>query len=196
MKQNAINYQLFVIEQDDQLPFNRGNLLNIGYYEAMKLYPKLNCFIFHDVDIFPLDLRQLYTCSHTPRHLCSYIDKFRYVLIYPNLFGGGIAINGNQFAQANGYSNLYSGWGGEDDDFYERIQHHFGLIERYPQSVGRCIMLNHQQNHVISGSRFQLLQSSVERSQTDGLSSLNKTYVRKQIEYTSLYVKIKVTLKV
>lgn len=195
VKQNAINYQIFVIEQDDKLPFNRGNLLNIGFQESLLLYPNLNCFVFHDVDILPLDLRQLYTCSDTPRHLCSYLDKFRYVLIYPNLFGGVISIKKEQFLQSNGYSNMYSGWGGEDDDFFLRIQHHFGYIERFPKQVARCVMLSHHQYELINESREQLLQDVLRRSPKDGLSSLNQTYVRKQIEYFQFYVKIRVSLK-
>lgn len=194
IQQNAINYQVFVIEQDDLLPFNRGNLLNIGYFEALQLNPDLNCFIFHDVDILPSDLRQLYTCSHIPRHLCSYLDKFRYVLLYPELFGGAIAIHKEQFAQTNGYSNEYSGWGGEDDDFFYRVKHNFGYIERYSKSIGRCRMLSHHQNNELSESREELLQNVSTRALKDGLTSLNQTYVLKQIEYFPSYVKVKVSL--
>ena len=106
VNQNSINYQLLIIEQNDNLPFNRGNLLNIGFEEALKINPKLNCFIFHDVDILPLNLQQLYICSDLPRHLCSYLDKFRFVLIYPNLFGGVLSIKPRHFIEVNGYSNL------------------------------------------------------------------------------------------
>lgn len=192
--QNAINYQIFVIEQDDHLPFNRGNLLNIGYFEALQLDPNLNCFIFHDVDILPSDFRQLYTCSHIPRHLCSYLDKFRYVLLYPELFGGVIAVHKEQFAQTNGYSNVYSGWGGEDDDFFYRVKHNVGYIERYSKTIGRCVMLSHHQNSEFSESRQELLKDVYNRALKDGLSSLNKTYTRKKIEFYPNYVKIKVSL--
>lgn len=193
--QNAVNYQIFVIEQDDQLPFNRGNLLNIGFREASQYYPQVNCLIFHDVDILPSNLRQLYTCSHTPRHLCAYLDKFRYVLIYPQIFGGVVAMRSDQFRQVNGYSNGYSGWGGEDDDLYSRVKHKFSLIERYPKDIGRCIMLTHHQNDVIDESRKELLKDAVNRFQADGLSNLSRTYVRKSVNFTSKYVKISVSLK-
>lgn len=193
--QNAINYQIFVIEQDDHLPFNRGNLLNIGYFEALKLDPNLNCFIFHDVDILPSDLRQLYTCSHVPRHLCSYLDKFRYVLLYPELFGGVIAVHKDQFAQTNGYSNEYSGWGGEDDDFFYRVKHNIGYIERYSKNIGRCVMLSHHQSSDFSESRQELLKDVYNRALIDGLSTLNKTYIRKDVQFYPNYVKIRVTLQ-
>ena len=195
MKQNAINYQFFVIEQDDNLPFNRGNLLNIGFQESLQLNPSLNCFIFHDVDILPLNLLQFYTCSDIPRHLCSYLDKFRYVLIYPNLFGGVVSIKKEKFLQVNGYSNMFNGWGGEDDDFFQRIKHKFGYIERYGKDIGRCVMLNHHQNEVINESRSKFLKNVVSRLESDGLSNLNQTYIVKNIDISPLYVRIKVNLK-
>ena len=195
VKQNAINYQIFVIEQNDQSPFNRATLLNIGFFESIQLNPDLNCFIFHDVDILPLDVRQLYTCSETPRHLCSYLDKFRFVLIYPNLFGGVVAIQKDQFIKVNGYSNMYKGWGGEDDDFYQRIKHHFGRIERYSKEIGRCVMKNHHQYELINHDRSHLLKNVIDRSYSDGLSNLKQTYNRNQVELNPLYVKINVDLR-
>ena len=51
---------------DDQ--FNRAALFNVGYLEAMKLYA-YDCFIFHDVDLLPEDLRNVYKCGEQPRHM-------------------------------------------------------------------------------------------------------------------------------
>jgi xylosylprotein beta4-galactosyltransferase, putative len=36
------------------------------------------------------------------------------------LIGGVFSISTNHFILANGYSNFYWGWGGEDDDMAER----------------------------------------------------------------------------
>ena len=36
------------------------------------------------------------------------------------MFGGVTAFTAEQFKNANGFSNLFYGWGGEDDDIYNR----------------------------------------------------------------------------
>lgn len=76
MQQN-IAYRIFIVEQTNGKPFNRAALMNIGFLEAMKLY-KWDCFIFHDVDLLPLDNRNLYNCPRQPRHMSVAIDKFNY----------------------------------------------------------------------------------------------------------------------
>lgn len=76
MKQN-IEYRIFIIEQTNGKPFNRAALMNIGYLEALKLF-SWDCFIFHDVDLLPLDDRNFYTCPRQPRHMSVAIDTFQY----------------------------------------------------------------------------------------------------------------------
>ncbi len=41
-------------------------------------------------------------------------------LRYEELIGGVLSIRKEHFLTANGYSNLYWGWGAEDDDLYYR----------------------------------------------------------------------------
>jgi len=53
--------------------------------------------------------------------MCSALDTFRFNLPYRGLFGGVVAIRTEQFRSINGMSNLFEGWGGEDDDFFERL---------------------------------------------------------------------------
>ena len=89
MKAQNASYWIYVIEQVDELPFNRGKLLNVGFKEAN---PDVDCFIFHDIDLLPLDLRNLYKCGDDPIHLTAHVDYFRYNLPYNYLMGGGISI--------------------------------------------------------------------------------------------------------
>ncbi|VDP72883.1 unnamed protein product [Schistosoma mattheei] len=67
-------------------------------------------------------------------------------LIYPENFGGVIAISRQQFEKVGGFSNVYFGWGGEDDDFYKRIIYHNYSIVRYPEEIARYIMLRHERD--------------------------------------------------
>lgn len=72
-----IAYRIFIIEQTNGALFNRAALMNIGFLEAMKL-KKWDCFIFHDVDLLPLDNRNFYTCPRQPRHMSVAVDEFSY----------------------------------------------------------------------------------------------------------------------
>jgi hypothetical protein len=68
LKRQLLDYTIFIVNQNGQGQFNRAALFNVGYIEAMKSYP-FNCFIFHDVDLLPEDLRNLYKCGEKPRHM-------------------------------------------------------------------------------------------------------------------------------
>ena len=43
-----------------------------------------------------------------------------YRLAYPELVGGVLNMRTEHFQRVNGYSNLYWGWGAEDDDMAYR----------------------------------------------------------------------------
>lgn len=92
-------------------PFNRGKLFNVGFLEASKSSknPK-QCFVFHDVDLLPLNAQNLYACSRRlPIHLSAFVDTFRFNLPYDTLFGGALAISHDTFKAVNGFSNLFFG---------------------------------------------------------------------------------------
>ena len=73
----SLFYQIFVIEQSGDDPFNRAGLFNIGFKEALKT-ADFNCFVFSDVDLLPEDDRNSYGCPTSPRHMSVAIDKFDY----------------------------------------------------------------------------------------------------------------------
>ncbi|CAF4191252.1 unnamed protein product, partial [Rotaria sordida] len=68
LQKQKLDYTIFVVNQHGNDPFNRAALFNVGYLEAMKLY-QYDCFIFHDVDLLPEDLRNIYKCGDQPRHM-------------------------------------------------------------------------------------------------------------------------------
>lgn len=128
LQKQLISYRIFVVEQTYVKNFNRGKLMNIGYVEAMKIH-KFHCFIFHDVDLLPLVEKNIYGCTLKPRHLSASINSWRYNLKYSTAFGGVTAMLQKHFIQINGFSNLYFGWGGEDDDLIERYLIDLSLLE-------------------------------------------------------------------
>ena len=70
----------------------------------------IKCVIFHDVDLIPLDIRNIYGCSiEGPRHLSSNLQQWRFSIPYEELFGGVIAVSTKVFKAVNGFSNEYFG---------------------------------------------------------------------------------------
>ena len=108
------DYSIYIIEQNDDRPFNRGKLLNIGAKIAMK--EGCDYFAFHDVDMLPQKGVD-YSFSEVPTHLSTELDGDVPFLDY---FGGVTLFNVQDFKIINGYSNEYWGWGFEDDDLLYR----------------------------------------------------------------------------
>ncbi|XP_014669303.1 PREDICTED: beta-1,4-galactosyltransferase 4-like [Priapulus caudatus] len=136
LQRQQLDYGIYVVEQDGDDPFNRAKLLNVGYAEAIKDYD-WQCFVFHDVDLLPEDDRLTYASPGQPVHLSTAIDSMDFKLTFENNFGGVTAMGRDMFELVNGYSNLYFGWGGEDDDMYRRMKHRNILMTRYQHTMAR-----------------------------------------------------------
>ncbi|XP_069694426.1 beta-1,4-N-acetylgalactosaminyltransferase bre-4-like [Periplaneta americana] len=190
LQKQMLNYRIFVIEQATRGAFNRAKLLNIGYAEALKTFP-YHCFIFHDVDLIPQKLSNIYGCTHQPRHMSSSLNTFRYNLPYQELFGGAVAILQKQFELVNGFSNIFFGWGGEDDDFQSRINNRGMTLCRFPPDIARYMMLAHAKE-LPSENRFLNLRSGRERFETDGVNTLRYTVIK--LVYYPLYTWVLVDL--
>lgn len=154
--------------------FNRAMLMNVGYVEALKerpfdcfifhdvdLLPEDDRNLYtcpeqprhmsvavdkfkyrYRANIEPDTLLQLYIST-----LVSFVTRVVVVLCrlpYADLFGGVSAMSCEQFHLVNGFSNVFWGWGGEDDDMANRIKAHGLHISRYPANVARYKMLTHK----------------------------------------------------
>ncbi|XP_063537562.1 beta-1,4-N-acetylgalactosaminyltransferase bre-4-like [Cydia strobilella] len=190
MKQQ-IEYRLFIIEQAETHPFNRGQLMNVGFLESQKM-GNWECFIFHDVDLLPLDPRNVYQCDKQPRHLAAAVDKLGFELPNSYSFGGVTAVTLEQFKKVNGFSNRYQGWGGEDDDMSHRLRMMGYRITRYNMSVARYTMLSHSEA-LRNPKRTYLLSGTKRKNKEDGLSSLEYVVIKKNLH--QLYTHIIANLK-
>jgi hypothetical protein len=94
-------------------------LMNIGFLEARKV-AEYDCYIFHDVDLIPFVPENYYGCYDLPRHIDVLRSSTKFELRYKRYFGGAIGLTPNQIESINGFTNLMFGWGGEDDDIYNR----------------------------------------------------------------------------
>ena len=115
LNEHTIPFEILVVEQADDLPFNRGRLLNVGFDI---LEETCDYFCFHDIDMLPMEAD--YSYAKTPLHLATKLSSNDYELTFPSYFGGVTLFNKDDFKSINGFSNEYWGWGFEDDDLLYR----------------------------------------------------------------------------
>ena len=113
-------YCIIVAEPLGSGHFNKGSTMNAAVHEAIN--EGFDCVILHDVDMMLENGANIYQCQDQPTQLCPFIDKFNYKDHYGTEFGGVTMLKPEQYIKANGYSNLYWGWGKEDDDMAFRIK--------------------------------------------------------------------------
>ncbi|NXN94719.1 B4GT1 galactosyltransferase, partial [Rhinopomastus cyanomelas] len=193
LQRQQLDYGVYVINQDGEEEFNRAKLLNIGFTEALKEYD-YDCFVFSDVDLIPMDDRNTYKCYSQPRHLSVSMDKFGFRLPYNQYFGGVSALSKEQFTKINGFPNNYWGWGGEDDDIYNRLVFKGMGISRPDAVIGKCRMIRHSRDrkNEPNPERFDRIAHTRETMSSDGLNTLSYKVLR--TDKYPLYTKITVDI--
>ncbi|XP_042353913.1 beta-1,4-galactosyltransferase 2 [Plectropomus leopardus] len=193
LRRQKIDYGIYIINQLGEDTFNRAKLLNVGYTEALK-EAEYDCFIFSDVDLIPMDDRNLYHCYDQPRHFAIAMDKFGFRLPYAGYFGGVSGLSKKQFLKINGFPNEYWGWGGEDDDIYNRITLNGMKVSRPDVRIGRYRMIKHERDkhNEPNPQRFNKIQNTKNTMKKDGISSL--TYRVVQVKKYPLYTNISVEI--
>uniref|UniRef100_A0A8C6MC73 Beta-1,4-galactosyltransferase n=1 Tax=Nothobranchius furzeri TaxID=105023 RepID=A0A8C6MC73_NOTFU len=186
LKRQQLVYGVCTINQDGDGVYSKAKLMNAGHVEALK-EDDYDCFVFSDVDMVPLDDRNLYRCFDRPRHFAVAIDKFNYELPYKDIFGGVTALSKEQFLTVSGFSNTYWGWGGEDDDMYNRIMLRIKSISQPDAVIGWYKMIKHgrDRHNERDLDNVKKLQETKKILDQDGLSSLSYTVVEILIELVS-----------
>jgi hypothetical protein len=136
LDKNLGDYEIIIVEQkggslNDSLPqryssvlnesqlnedfFNLGRTINIGFDILKDKMNDDDIFIFHPVDLLPVDVD--YKINKT--------TKFCYNEHSPDgKFYKSIAFKCSDFKKINGFSNEYWGWGLEDDNLFIRLNRH------------------------------------------------------------------------
>ncbi|XP_065063165.1 beta-1,4-galactosyltransferase 1-like [Rhopilema esculentum] len=193
LQKQKLEYRIFVVEQIDDKPFNKGKMMNVGFQHSQK-YNDFDCFVFHDVDMIPEDDRNDYGCPSSVRHMAPAVDKFNYKLFSPYLFGGVTSFNKDKFVKVNGFPNRYYGWGAEDDDMFHRVRTRRLRFLRPAMEFGRYTMIKHQESEKNAHAK-KLLEKVEKYIDKDGLKSLRYTVVatRNMTLYTKIGVDSQMT---
>ena len=89
----------------------------------------------------------IYQCPEkSPRHYSSLVDRKDWSKVHNGkyvLVGGVISYYPQQYIDLNGYSNLFWGWGGEDDDMTYRLKKS-GIWYERPVKHLRYTMTKHK----------------------------------------------------
>jgi hypothetical protein len=189
------NFKIFVIEQDNNNPFNKGLLNNLGFL----LEQNFDYYCFHDVDLLP-EFSD-YSYPENPSHLSSHCSQFAYVNIPDKIMGGVITFRKEHFIEVNGYPITYNGWGGEDNNLYVRCEkrdltpfkHIFGRYYSIPHKH-RLSDPQELENHIKNGKKTEDLIAGKTNMQDDGLSQINLSdYIiakRETAEFVHYKIKI------
>jgi len=176
---------LFVLaEQDDDLPFNKGAILNHAYAACAGM---IDYVCFHDVDYMPMWAD--YTEPNLPSRIVWYGMDKRPVghgtdrAVCAQRYGlAAVAVMRKwHFEACNGYSNTYWGWGYEDTDLAKRLES-VGIPLGYKD--GTFIALDHDSNGYDANGESEASKANAERfkhrvypDMVDGLSTLGATVV-------------------
>ena len=176
---------LFVLaEQDDDLPFNRGAIVNHAYAACAGM---IDYVCFHDVDYMPMWAD--YSEPNLPSRIVWYGMDKRPVghgtdrAVCAQRYGlAAVAVMRKwHFEACNGYSNTYWGWGYEDTDLAKRLES-VGIPLEYKD--GTFIALDHDSNGYDANGESEASKANAERfkhrvypDMVDGLSTLGATIV-------------------
>ena len=121
-KNKDVEYEIIIVEQTDDKPFNYGKICNIGF---SLLKDNFDYFCFHDIDMLPVSDDCDYNYIHIggyPVHMATRVSAHKFKLPYLEYMGGVVMFSKEDFEKINGFSNEYWGWGFADLDLLHRCR--------------------------------------------------------------------------
>ena len=195
------DYEIIVVEQCDNKPFNRAKLINIGF-DVMK--HKYDFFCFHDVDLLPIN-QASYAEVACPTHLSAMngswpenLDDYDWQPLYEKAFGGAVMFPKKDFIKINGFSNIFWGWGGEDDEALERcIKENCRVERRWNQYKCLPHVKENKETHGVKKNKKILYAARNKENidyKKDGLNSLKYKMLSKTRYVSPNYTLVKVQI--
>ncbi|BHF78521.1 hypothetical protein SprV_0602163400 [Sparganum proliferum] len=171
-------YVIIITEQAGNQAFNRAKLFNVAVKEIRKSAPGdrlhgIDCFIFHDVDKVPTSSTTVYECGQNVRQLATaFRSDSGTRWLYREFLGAVTALSWEHVEKLNGASNIFYGWGGEDDELAIRLRLNNITVDR-PSSIDG-IFDEFDSNHPRdkNGERYKLIaeKNVASRWRNDGIN--------------------------
>lgn len=176
---------VYVIEQFDDGPFNKGAILNAGFKETQSMG---DYFILHDVDQLPITGKVDYSYASCPTHISAHCSQFGYAIPYEQILGGVVIVPKEQFYLINGFPNSFRGWGGEDDMFFQSF-----MLKKIKVERRACWFesLDHERKIDPTYYRNNLYLLRSGRNFADGISSCEYQVVSREQRLLYNIIKIK-----
>lgn len=196
LRRHDIEYHIFVANQIDRRPFNRGALVNAAVATLLTAEQqagpspskRFDYLAVHDIDRFPVVANA--SCARAKARYYAFPEP-RPRVLHPTSFAGGVLVASVAlFRAVNGFSNSYWGWGEEDNDLFVRLRW-CGLPPVHGEELDACM---EHRDCAACKTHKRLLNASVLRGHErrmrhrlehprrhmlrDGLSTLNFTVRR------------------
>lgn len=128
--------------------------------------------IFHDVDMIVASGMHYYSLpAILPTQLATKVQQFGYKMPFKEYLGGVTKFSREQFITVNGFSNLFTGWGGEDCDLYEETIKHYGIL--YPNVYYNSLPHERQPYFCLPNDHPNYIRWKQGRQPGDGLSAIS-----------------------
>ena len=123
-------FSIWVLNQVDTHRFNKGVLYNLGFSLSSNSSEYVT---LQDIDLLPINPNISYRYHEAgPLHLTS--PELHPLYHYEKFFGGIVLMTNHHYNKVNGFSNIFWGWGREDDEFYLRVKE-AGLQVYRPEGI-------------------------------------------------------------
>jgi len=175
-KLNNSDIDMYIIEQGNNKPFNRGVLLNAGHDIIKKSNIDYYNEVHHDIDIQPDETLIKYFYSDNVIAGKQKKD--------PHFFGTLSVLPLDVMDKVNGYSNNFWGWGKEDDNLSLRIRNKNIKIYNADSKIANMTSLPHIHSiklNLNNKNMNQIHKKDIKSGHKSGLSDLQYSIINREV---------------